>query len=972
MNIPNFNPKFIPSRYMDSRKMDSRNSSVWMDILKQRPLSVDTNTAKTRRFTSIRSIGLAFVLLPIFGAPGLLGQTATGIAALRKGFQNPPADARILMRWWWFGAAVTHAELARELETMQRGGIGGVEIQPVYPLELDDPQTGFRNLPFASPEYLDALSYAAAKGRALGMRVALTLGSGWPYGGSYVPVTEASGRLRVVKVNLSDSAGSIAVPSFGNGEKLLAAFLASGTAESFDTKNCRRLSSISDGRLQLPSRPKGPHVALFFIASRTGQQVKRPAVGADGFVLDHFSQAAVEDHLRTVGEPLLKAFGDHPPSSVFSDSLEVYGADWTSDLLEQFRERRGYDLTPHLPALAVDAGPETADVRYDWARTLTELIDERYLATIAEWAHQHHTQFRSQTYGKPAVTLSSNARVDLPEGEGSQWRSFSMTRWATSASHVYGRPITSTETWTWLHSPPFRATPLDMKAEADKFFLQGSNKLVGHGWPYSPQSAGEPGWSFYAAAALNDHNPWWIVMPDITRYLQRMSYLLRQGTPANDIAVLLPEEDAQSRFSTKEDSVSDQMKALLDPDLVPQILDAGYNFDFIDSEAILRRGIHYPVLVVPGMERLPLRAYQRIAEYARGGGGIVIATGRLPSVAPGLIEDPRDSTQVREISRQLFGQANARTVHLTSTAELGGTLRKLLRPDVAMMPVTPDVGFIHLKLADGDAYFLANTGNRTQATTVTFRAGGRYAEWWDPFTGKETPVGATRTIRLQLAPYESHVLVFTHVAPTASLQPSTARGAQTYQRVQPVDLTHDWDVAFAGIAAPVHMATLHSWTDDAATKFYSGTATYTRSVRLTSAFLRAGDAVWMDFAPGTPVAPTTLHEPGTRAWLVGPVAVAAQVYVNGKLAGSVWKPPYRLDLKPLLAPGNNELKIVVANTAINRLAGRSPADYRLLNSRYGARFTPQDMDNLQPLPSGILGPLRLVPAIGRGQLDGTE
>lgn len=936
-------------------------------MLNRRHQSFKTNPRSRQWLAAILSIAIASAL-PVSAATVLLGQNTADVSAVLKGFQDPPADTRIMMRWWWFGSAVTKPELARELETMKQGGIGGVEIQPVYPLALDDPKIGFRNLPFVSPRYLEALGFAATKGNELGMRVALTLGSGWPYGGSYVPITEASGRLRVVKVALSEGDDSVAIPSIGNGEKLLATFLASGTTEDFDAKNCQPLSSIADGRLTLPPPLTGQHVVLFFIASRTGQQVKRPAVGAAGFVLDHFNQAAVEDHLHTIGEPLLKAFGDHPPSSVFSDSLEVYGADWTDDLLEQFRERRGYDLTPYLPELIAGTDAVAADVRYDWARTLAELIDERYLAPINEWAHQHHTQFRSQTYGKPAVTLSSNARVDLPEGEGSQWRSFSMTRWASSASHLYGRPVTSTETWTWLHSPPFRATPLDMKAEADTFFLQGSNKLVGHGWPYSPKSAGDPGWSFYAAAVFNNHNPWWIVMPDVTRYFQRMCYLLRQGKPANDIAVLLPEADAQSRFSLKENSVSDQMRTLLGPELVPQILDTGYNFDFIDSEAILRKGIQYPVLVVPDIERLPLNTYRRIAEYAQKG-GIVIATTRLPSAAPGLIEDKRDSAQVRAISRQLFGQANAHTIYVKDTNELGNTLRKVLRPDVAFTPETPEIGFIHRKLADGDIYFVANTGNQPHAFTATFRANEKYAAWWDPFTGNATAAGTERTFHLQLRPYESCVLVFTNTGPAVSSRHFTAQ--EPSGPAQAIDLTHDWDVAFAGIAAPVHMATLHSWTDDTATKYFSGTAIYTRSLDVRSAFLRSGDAVWLDFGAGTPVAHTRLHQPGTRAWLEGPVEVAAVVYVNGKLAGSVWKPPYRVDLKPLLAPGKNELKIVVANTAINRLAERAPADYRLLNSRYGVRFTPQDMDNLKPLPSGILGPLRLVPTNDRQQ-DGDE
>ena len=101
-----------------------------------------------------------------------------------------------------------------------------------------------------------------------------------------------------------------------------------------------------------------------------------------------------------------------------SATPEDYGSDWTPDLLEEFQRRRGYDLTPHLPALAGDAGPTTAAIRHDWGETLSELADERFLQPIHEWAQQHHTLFRSQTYGFPPVTLSSNRYEDLPEGEG--------------------------------------------------------------------------------------------------------------------------------------------------------------------------------------------------------------------------------------------------------------------------------------------------------------------------------------------------------------------------------------------------------------------------------------------------------------------------------------------------------------------------------------------------------------------------
>ena len=512
---------------------------------------------------------------------------------------------------------------------------------------------------------------------------------------------------------------------------------------------------------------------LFFISSRTGQQVKRAAVGAEGFVLDHFSMEAIQNHLKTVADPLIQACGKNVPYSVFSDSLEVYESDWTPDLLDEFRTRRGYDLTPHLPELVAGTTPEAADLRYDWGRTLAELIDEHYLTPLNTWAREHHTRFRSQSYGTPAVTLSSNALVDLPEGEGSQWHGpFSFTRWATSASHVYGRPITSSETWTWLHSPPFRATPLDMKAEADTFFLQGINQLVGHGWPYSPPSAGDPGWSFYAAAVFNDHNPWWMVMPDVMSYLTRMSYLLRQGEPANDIAVLLPEEDAQAQFRPGRVSVSDEMPRLLGPDLVPAILDAGYNFDFIDSAAIDREGIHHSVLVLPDVERLPLATYRRIEDFTRRG-GLVIAVKSLPSRAPGFKEAPHDSAAVAQISRELFAAGAKNEKLVASPAELGAAIGAVLKPDVAISPATPTVGFIHRKLPDADVYFVVNTDNRPHTFDAIFRTTRTGAEWWDPFSGKVTGAGTNHTLSMHLEPYESKVLVFTdHPSPALKERPT--------------------------------------------------------------------------------------------------------------------------------------------------------------------------------------------------------
>lgn len=860
-------------------------SGIEQSLFQYRARDEAARRDKIRMLNMPRRIALLLLALTV-------AATAATIDDARQGFLNPPDDARIMMRWWWFGSAVTKPELEHEMLQMKQGGIGGFEVQPVYPLALDDPETGFRNLPYLSDDYLDALKFAAEKARELGLRIDITLGSGWPFGGPHIPVTEAAGKLRVERVAIPAGAVSIPVPAIGNGETFLAAFI--GT---------QHVKDVRDGRLYLPLDP-GAKQVTFFISSRSGMQVKRPAVGAEGFVLDHYDRHAIEEHLRFTGEKLLQAFGSHPPTAVFSDSLEVFASDWTPNFLDEFKKRRGYDLLPYLPALAGDIGEKTMQIRHDWGQTLTELGDDNYLTPIREWAHRHGTQFRSQTYGTPPAVLSSNALVDLPEGEaGPKWRVFSTARWASSASHLYNRPVTSSETWTWLHSPAFRATPLDMKAEADLHFLQGINQLVGHGWPYSPESAVEPGWRFYAAAVFNAHNPWWLVMPDITKYLQRVSYLMRQGKPANDVALYLPTDDAWAGFTLGKDSVDRSLEEIIGPSVLPQILDAGYNLDFIDDRAIASVGIPYPVLVVFDTKRMPAATQGKIDRYAQKG-GIVIHTD-------------------------------------LEAAGLGKQIAAKLPPDFASVP---EIGFTHRKLDDGDIYFVANTSNHAVHTMAKVRAPGIQREWWDPFTTQLIGVQQLQNqITLDLEPYESRILICSNNRSAAPLPPTPK---------QTTDISTDWTVNFPD--APEHMQNLKSWTEEEETKYFSGRAVYEKKIEIsdTNAILKLGE--------GTPVEASSSRNPGMRALLESPVREAAQVFVNGKLAGFVWHPPYRLDISKFVQPGSNVLEIIVGNLAINRMAGHAQPDYKLLNLRYGERFQPQDMKDLQPLPAGLLGPVQLL------------
>jgi hypothetical protein len=455
-----------------------------------------------------------------------------------------------------------------------------------------------------------------------------------------------------------------------------------------------------------------------------------------------------------------------------------------------------------------------------------------------------------------------------------------------------------------------------MKVEADLHFLQGINQLVGHGWPYSPAEASEPGYRFYAAAALNDHNPWWIAMPDIAAYFQRVSFLLRQGRPANDVALYLPTWDAYAGFKLGQVSVSQAMDRLIGPSVIPQILDAGYNLDFIDDDAIAKVGIPYRALILPGVERMPAATIRKIEEYV-GKDGIAIATRRAPSAAARLIADE---------------------------GRLGEALRGALEPDVT---TAPEIGFIHRKLDFAEIYFLVNTTNQRVHHTAAFRVKGLDPAWWDAFTGGISSAGAGPQLDLDLAPYESRIIVFSKLR-TAPVAPQTRPTLM-------MDYSSDWKVTFGEEA--MSMPHLRPWSEDR--RFYSGLATYEKTVSVPESMLK--HPVFLNFGEGTPVPPPPRPlANGMRAMLESPVREAAVVYVNGKRVGSVWRPPYQLEVSGLLHSGENQVRIIVGNLAVNRLAQGPLPDYKALIAKYGDRFQPQDMDKVQPEPGGLLGPVRLI------------
>ncbi|TDE94807.1 hypothetical protein EXU48_08390 [Occultella glacieicola] len=846
------------------------------------------------------------------------------LPSLLTDLTDPPEDARPMVRWWWFGGAVTESGIDDQLGSMARSGLGGVELAFVYPLEVG-PQPGF-----GSPAFGRLIGYAARRARDLGLRFDLTLGSGWSFGGGHIPPAHAAQRLRWEERAVGPGAQQVSLPGRWPEDRLVAAYLADGVPE--DNPHAYSPAAI-DGDIVIVPAGTGPRSLLVATSGPTGQQVKRASGGAEGPVLDHYSRAATEHHLSALADPLLEAAGAEHVTAVFCDSLEVYQADWTPAIVEEFRARRGYDPLPLLFHLRGERS-EGADFRADFHRTLSDLYEDHFLAPLHAWARGHGVLLRVQSYGAPPARVSSYRKVDLIEGEGWGWRGIPETKWAASAAHHLGVPVVSSETWTWVNSPSFRARPVDLKGEAHEHLLSGINQFIGHGWPYSPRDAVEPGWAFYAAGAISDRNAWWSAAPDLFVYLQRLCALLRRGEHVADVALWLPYQDTFAAFGVGRHlnlwrAATERIGAA-----VPAALrEAGYDFDVIDeqtsADSILRR---HRVIVVAGSATLPEADSQRLQELARRGIAVVVVDAEvLPEAIHVAMNDMNDTNDTND------------------TSGLIAAVGAVLAPDVVADDA--EVAVLHRRHDDGELYLVVNTGPRRVVTAVTPRTAHACWQTWNAHDGS-ADAPRSGPIRAELGPYEA-VVVVTSPHPCAAATPEPGPEAQAGSAPIPLPT---WE--FTGPDRAVRAVTLpHVWEEDGLDDAV-GTGTYVTTVTL-------GEAVptrlVLDASALLIPARTASRSQSYQALDPAPVGVVATVRVNGQVAGVLWDHPFEIGVGHLLRPGPNRIELDVSGTSVAGM--RSPqwrAVYESAERAYGHRFTMQEIDRaFEPTRTGIF----VVPAL---------
>ena len=373
-------------------------------------------------------------------------------------------------RWWWLGSAVDSLNLEWNLAQLRDHGIRTVEITPLYGVKGND-----RNdLRFLSPEWMHAIRVTEEIAGRDSMQVDMNNGTGWPFGGPWITTDEAACKAVFVDtlVNKTVNTNNIA----------------------FAVPQKEQKTSQFYAAHEFPSNVKGKKRVIALYVGRTRQKVKRAAPGGEGWVIDHFDKKAVHDFLSHI-DSAFAASNTPYPATFFNDSYEVYGANWTPTLPEEFKKRRGYSLIDNLDKL-LDGDQQVVS---DYRETLSDMLYENFTRQWVDWAHSHGVKVRNQAHGSPANLLDLYGAVDIPEIEGFGLSNFgirglrtdpgfvrknfsdvSMLKYAPSAAHVMGKQLTSSETFTWL-TEHFRTSLSQMKPDLDLMYTCGVNRMFFHG-----------------------------------------------------------------------------------------------------------------------------------------------------------------------------------------------------------------------------------------------------------------------------------------------------------------------------------------------------------------------------------------------------------------------------------------------------------------------------------------------------------
>lgn len=633
-----------------------------------------------------------------------------------------------------------------------------------------------------------------------------------------------------------------------------------------------------------------------------------------------------------------------------TDSWEAGAQNWTQNMLQEFQKRRGYSMLSWMPVFTghiVKSAEVSEQFLFDFRKTLSDMVAAYHydgLTTIlAERGMKRYTE--SHEDGRAIIADGMEVKRTSAVPMSAMWtpsviNGFSQTKYisdileSASVAHIYGQNLVAAESFTafGLGGSAWSFSPENLKPTADLELAHGLNRFVIHTSVHQPSDDKIPGLGLGPFGQwFNRHETWAAQAKAWTDYLSRSSYMLQQGKFVADIIYYYGEDNnITSLFGKK----------------LPAIPE-GYKYDFVNADALINQltvkngklvtpsGMSYRILMLDSNARkMSLPVLRKLRALVKAG---AIIGGVKPETTPSLADDQKE---FHNIVQEIWGRSNSKVMSAKPIEELLKTLAIL--PDISYTKPKSNTKlmFVHRQLTDRDIYWINNRTANIEDLEATFRVEGKVPVIWFAETGKTEALsysisnGITK-VKLHLEPNDAFFIVFKDKA----IKPSFELPAPKIKELQ--TLNGAWDLRFQkdrGAPAAIEMNELTSWSDnaDAGIKYFSGMATYTKNISASAGWFVKDEELWLNF---------------------GDVKNIAEVIVNGKSLGVLWKNPFRINLEGALKAGENKLEIKVTNLWVNRLIGDQQHG---MDRKLTYTTMPFYQANSPLLPAGLLGPVKIV------------
>lgn len=905
-------------------------------------------------------------------------------------FQKPPLQFGPFARWWWPGNYVDPTELRREINLFADKGFGGIEIQPLNLFTPGNSEVRAKVTTWDTPDYYANVIAVMKEARKRGMIVDMTDGSGWPPGGPFLDDEDGFITLAFACKDTTGGNIVIAVPKVVNTSSApsrLEVVLAiknlpakeagkTGTAMLDQYSTVVLTEKVKNDSLYW-SAPAGNWKIVAFWSKPQGQKTMA-ATPTQGPVVNHLDSAKVlKSYKHLFGERTgLQPYFGNPMRAVFDDSYEfTVDRFYSLNFIKYFKEHRGYDITPWLPAemqpkynyvnyMNPNAAPDFSFSKEDWRLkhdydlTISEIFGEQFLDATRNWLEPQGLLHRAQSYGFNLDMIAAAGHASIPETE-SMLGSEAVVKIMTSGGHLYNKPVISSESVVF-NGRAYTTTPQKIKIAVDKLFAAGVNQIIYHGIPYryTPKELGHEGWYPFStplvsavnfSSNLGEGNIFWKDQKLVNEYISRTQYALRAGKAHADVLIYFPFMDVDDFPPNPEEILTDGVLTGIEGKLVipkkventarkawaakvypliNQLYANGITWDWVNDLSIQNakltaskqvdiQGNTYQALILANDSVIQLKTAQKIKQLAARGMKLA-ATGKLPATQPSFLNwranDKLTARAINTALKYVNGQ------YLSTDAALSRWIKGLHCP-VKFKGEYHFTREIQRDMTDGSRVeFIWNKSDQWQ--TLILSMDKRYqSSYWMNADGGTMVKNRGSVISYRMPPYGSIILYAStkkqNVDKTTEVSPLTDSGLEI------VKLTR-WDLKTD--SADLKSSHLFDWRINDKLKFSSSEGVYTSSYQWDSK--NKGSHFYLD---------------------LGQVYFTAEVYVNNKFVGKRIFAPYVLDIAPFLVSGTNNIEVHVGTGQLNGFIGRAIRG----DIRYKQFKNKED----QVMAAGLIGPV---------------